>query len=513
MSREIELKFLLPPAALRRAEQLTWLRRLATDSVTRGKIDSTYFDTKRSKLRRHGVTLRIRKGASKRVQTIKGGNGASAAAGRTEQEDEVHSSRPQLDLARGTCLAPLVDKKLDKRLHPVFTSKVRRAVLPVHFRTSDIEVAFDRGKLVAGRRTEPIHELELELAQGCAEDAAELGRRLAKTLPLEFGLLSKAERGYALKAGRRGQSTRASRQLYLDPDQSCGAAFAHIGLSCLRQVAANRNAVLAGDPEGVHQMRVGIRRLRAAMSLFRDIARGRDADEVKRELKWLAGKLGPARDLDVLASEAVGPLRRSNPGKPEIALLERDVKRGRATELHRAGAVVGGARFRKTVLSAALWLLDGDWLRAETGAMAEHRARPIGKTATRILDRRARKIVKKTERLGALDGRRRHKLRIAVKKLRYGCDFFASLYGHHRREEKYRFALKRLQTCLGRLNDMRVHANRARWVANSRRRTRAQPQKAYAMGFLAGCEQADQKRVVTDAVKAGRKLAAVSTFW
>jgi CHAD domain-containing protein len=189
------------------------------------------------------------------------------------------------------------------------------------------------------------------------------------------------------------------------------------------------------------------------------------------------------------------------------------VKRGRATELHRAGAVVGGARFRKTVLSAALWLLDGDWLRAEAGVIAEHREQPIGKAAAQILDHRARKIVKKTERLGALDGRRRHKLRIAVKKLRYGCDFFASLYGHHRREEKYRFALKRLQTCLGRLNDMRVHANRARWVANSRRRTRAQPQKAYAMGFLAGCEQADQKRVVTDAVKAGRKLAAVSTFW
>src|SRR5262249_55923647 len=156
-----------------------------------------------------GVSLRVRTAGSKRVQTIKGTNGGSAIA-RTEQEDEIESSCPQLDRARGTPLASLLDKKLAKRLRPVFLSKVRRAVLPVRFGTSDIEIAFDRGQLVAGRRTEPIHELELELKRGRPEDTVGLGRRLAKDLPLAFGTLSKAERGYALKHGRSERSTRAS---------------------------------------------------------------------------------------------------------------------------------------------------------------------------------------------------------------------------------------------------------------------------------------------------------------
>jgi triphosphatase len=511
MSQEIELKFVLPAAALRRAERLPWLRRFAMANIAHSNVDSTYFDTNRCKLLRHGVTLRIRKAGSKRVQTIKGQNGAGAIA-RSEQEDEVRQNRPQLAYARGTPLASLVDGKLEKKLRPVFTSKVRRAVLPVRFNGSDVEIAFDRGRLVAGRRTERIHELELELKRGRPEDAAELGRRLAKTLPLAFGALSKAERGYALRAGRSEQSARAS-SIVLAPDQSCGEAFAAIGLSCLRQVAANESAVRAGDPEGIHQMRVGIRRLRAAMSLFRDIARGRDADEVKRQLKWLAGELAPARDLDVLASEAVVPLRKSNPNKPEIALLERDVKRDRRSEFHHARAAVAGERFRKVVLAAALWLLDGDWLRVETGAIAEHREKSIGRAAARILDRRTRKIVKKAKRLDELDGRQSHKLRIAVKKLRYGCDFFASLFGHRGRQKDYGAALKRLQGCLGKLNDMRVHASRARQVANPKRRASGQPQKAFAMGFLTGGEQAAQKRVVAEAIKAGRNLAAATAFW
>ena len=512
MSREVELKFILSPAALRRAERLSWLRRLATDGITRSDIDSMYFDTDRSKLRRHGVTLRIRKAGSKRVQTIKGADGASAGLGRLEQEDEVRSNRPQLAHARGTPLAPLVDKKLEKQLRPVFSTEVRRAVLPVRFGTSDIEIAFDRGKLVSGRRTEPIHELELELKRGCAKDLAELSRRLAKVLPLAYGALSKAERGYALRDGGRARATRAG-PILLEPKQSCASAFTQIGLSCLRHVAANQNAVRTGDPEGVHQMRVGIRRLRAAISLFGDIARGRDIDEVKRELKWLADQLGPARDLDVLASEAVVPLRRSNPDKPEVALLENEVKRDRKTELRNAAAAVAGARFRQIVLSAALWLLDGDWLRTKTGSVARRRGRPSGRAAARILERRSGNILTKTKRLGELDGGRRHKLRIAVKKLRYGCDFFASLSGHRRRRRKYGEALERLQACLGKLNDMRVHAARARQIANPRRRAPGQPQEAYAMGLLTGREQADQKRVVAKAMKAGRKLAATPAFW
>ena len=69
--------------------------------------------------------------------------------------------------------------------------------------------------------------------------------------------------------------------------------------------AANQNAVASSDPEGVHQMRVGLRRFRAALSLFGEFIGQPDAKHIKSELKWLTEQLGAARDLDVLLKEGV----------------------------------------------------------------------------------------------------------------------------------------------------------------------------------------------------------------
>jgi len=75
----------------------------------------------------------------------------------------------------------------------------------------------------------------------------------------------------------------------------------------LNQIVNNHGALTKGDPEGVHQMRVGLRRLRAAMSLFAALLGDRQTAAIKNELKWLAGELGPARELDVLVSRVVTP--------------------------------------------------------------------------------------------------------------------------------------------------------------------------------------------------------------
>jgi inorganic triphosphatase YgiF len=511
MGAEVELKLALSPAALRRAERLPWLRSLATSQLAKADVTSTYFDTRKRKLRRHGVVLRVRKVESKRVQTIKSTSSAAGALSRAEQEDDIGSDTPDLAHAKHTPLGPLVTRKLKKQLHPAFATMVRRATLNVHLNDSDIALAFDRGKLVSGQRSEPVHELELELTSGDPADLGAFARRLAGSLPLAFGALSKADRGYALMDG--SEPPVHATAILLDPDQTAGAAFAQIGLSCLQHLAGNERAVLAGNPEGVHQMRVGIRRLRAAISLFRAIVSGKEADDIKRELKWLGEQLGPARDLDVLEREAITPLRKDNPDKPEIDVLAHDVERDRRGEFRHARETVAGDRFRRIVLTAALWLIDGDWSRSKRGPAADCRTRPVASVAADILERRSRKIIKKAGRLTELDDRGRHKLRIAVKKLRYGCAFFESLFGHRRRRQKYLAALKGLQGCLGKLNDIRVHAGRARRIANAPKPKRGQPRKAYAMGFLTGAEQARRGRLLAAAGAAAETLGDARPFW
>jgi CHAD domain-containing protein len=283
-------------------------------------------------------------------------------------------------------------------------------------------------------------------------------------------------------------------------------------LSCLEHLASNERAVLARDAEGVHQMRVGLRRLRATMSLFADIVKGHDTEVLKGELRWLTEELGPARDLDVLAKEAIAPLREANPDQSEIAVLDQDVKRKREDEFARASAAVANKRFRDLGLTAALWLLNGEWTRVK-GASARLRSESIVPVATHILDRRSQKIIKKMKRLRELDAHQRHKARIAVKKFRYGCEYFETLFGHAKARRRYGRALQELQDCLGKLNDIEVHGRRGHRLASPRNRGRQQPQKAYAMGLLTGQEQGKHRRFITQAMQAGRRIADARPFW
>lgn len=57
-------------------------------------------------------------------------------------------------------------------------------------------------------------------------------------------------------------------------------------------------ARIGDDPEGVHQMRVAVRRIRAALKAD-GASLGPAAEHLQAELKWLGGVLGPVRDLDV----------------------------------------------------------------------------------------------------------------------------------------------------------------------------------------------------------------------
>ena len=96
---------------------------------------------------------------------------------------------------------------------------------------------------------------------------------------------------------------------------SAADAFRTIGRSTLRHISANEPAVERSESEGVHQMRVGLRRLRAAISLFSKLLVDKQTERIKSELRWLTGELAPARDLDVYMRSKVEPLRGAAPAK------------------------------------------------------------------------------------------------------------------------------------------------------------------------------------------------------
>jgi CHAD domain-containing protein len=252
-------------------------------------------------------------------------------------------------------------------------------------------------------------------------------------------------------------------------------------------------------------MRVGLRRLRAAFSLFKELLQGSDFRKLKGELVWLTEQLGPARDYDVLVSTTLGPLRSSHHDEEEFAALEHDLDNHRKAALAAAKAATESERFRGLLLDTALWLFDGDWRNNADALETSLRKQPIGPFAEQELTRRMRKIAKRVRTLKTMDSRRRHKLRIAVKKVRYARDFFESLKpdgGRSRTSRKIDGALKNLQSALGSLNDMTVHSRLAHGLARINSATR----KAFAIGYLIGHEEAQSGRIFSEAIRAGKRL-------
>ena len=512
MPDEIEFKLEAPAAAAGRLLGRPWLRAMASGPAKQERLRSVYFDTRKFALRDHEVALRIRHVGQKRLRTVKANN-PGRPFDRREWEEEIGGDEPDRRCAK--LLKKLGLKLAMRRLAPVFETDVERTVLPIRCDGSDMEIAVDRGNIKTGGRREPIGEIEIELKKGDAAGVANIAKRIARDLPVGYGATSKAARGYALSAGEDGEPVFAS-GIALAADISVGAAFRLIGLSCLQHLAGNRDAVGRGDAEGIHQMRVGLRRLRAAMSIFKSVVDGPECQKIKRELKWLMGELDAARDLDVLVNDSLGSLRNSRPGKAGVALLESELEAKRATEFARAKTAVAASRYRKALIDTALWLANGDWLRTTDPLLAARRERPAREFAAEELSRRAKKIVKKVKRLEDLKPQQQHKLRIAIKTMRYGCQFFASLFGG-RKAVKTRARLERrlkaLQSALGHLNDIRVHARLAGEYAQPKRRLKRKPQTAFAMGLLAGKEQGGVQALMAQAHDAGKRFAKQSPFW
>ncbi|GAA0544470.1 inorganic triphosphatase YgiF [Rhizomicrobium palustre] len=490
MADEIEIKLAVPPEALKAVTRLDWLKNTRPKRKT---LRSVYFDTPKLTLQGKGLTLRVRHSGKKRLQTVKAeGEGVFT---RREWECEIASDRPDI-----TALPPL--KKLkDAKLKAVFETVVTRSIFLLNLDGSEIELALDHGTLKAGRRRAPICEIELELKSGSVEKLIAAAKRLADAVPAAFEMRAKSSRGYALAAGEKPGPVGAN-DIALDEEMSCAAAFRVLGKETLRHITANEDAVRLGQSEGVHQMRVGLRRLRAAFSLFKEMLADPQSQAVKAELKWLTGELGPARDLDVFVRESVTPLEES---AREMTLLKKDMEQRRDSGFSRAKAALASERYRRLILDSALWLEGGAWRRDGDLLQAARRDRPVLSFAREVLTARHKKIVKNAKALKTLDTLQRHKLRIAIKKQRYAGEFFAALFTG---KKKMAAALEKLQDTLGRLNDFSTHKKLAGEIVGKRN-----AQKSYAIGIVTGHEGVKFAASMRAAIKSARVVKTLKPYW
>ena len=425
---------------------------------TQERLISTYYDTPDSALKQRGLTLRVRDQGGHFLQTVKEGDVASGdLLSRGEWEDAVAESRPDPDATQS---GPRLPEGAAADLRPFFVTEVTRTMFAIEpVPGTRIEAAVDEGEIraVANDRTEPIGEVELELKGGDATALYDVAAQLLEVAPLRIETRSKSERGYhVVECGDAIPPAVHAKPVILDPDITVEAALQKIGRSCLAQLLRNEPAVLSSaEPEGVHQMRVAVRRLRSAISSLKKILPQEDVNWIAEELRWIGGTLGPARNLDVFAAELVPAARTRLPDEPGWDDLAATLGRLRAAAYDQIREAILSQRYTASMLRLLRWFQASGWRRYSASDEPDPMTSPIGEIVPDVLDRRRRKVRQHGRRFGSLAPRERHKLRIAVKKLRYTVELFGSLFDKDGLE-KFVSSLKRLQSDLGYANDVRV---------------------------------------------------------
>lgn len=496
---ELELKFQLGAGALEALQHGAF----PADRAKVTRLHAVYFDTPSMALRDGAFSLRVRRKGETFVQTLK----HRANGGIFERDEwETQVPGPDLDLAAlaDTPAAAVIG---DAALAPAFSVEVERRIHIWTHGETRVEVSFDLGLIVAGDRQEPIAELELELQAGPPQALFDLARDLMGKAALTLAFESKAERGYRL-VGHDGVAALKAQQAAVGPE-TCGAeAFQRIAREALAQIAVNARLLQrAHNPDVLHQMRVGLRRFRAALSLFRAMLDPQGLNAARAETRWLAGELSEARDIDVFLQRAATPDEiEENPGR---AAFFRALRIAQAEAYERALAAVRSERFRTLLLTLCEWIEVGGWQRLANDHERALRESPVTVLAAPVMDRLDRRLRRRSRKFAEIDVEARHDLRKQAKKLRYAAAFFGQAFPRHpKRRARFVAALRALQDRLGDLNDMAV----ARSVA-LRAVGRRSGELAFAAGLEVGRLTNDERELAdaaNDAFKAYRK---VKPFW
>jgi len=457
MKVESELKLTLTPAVASHLLKSRFWKPLRQGRTHRAHLVSTYFDTPQHLLRRSGMTLRIRDLGGAREQTLK--VPATGPAGLQNFEEwtvPVNGERPLLEPLRRTgSVAFLTKPRTALRFQPVFTTRFDRTTMLLRTGAASIELALDIGSIVVERsgstREQGICELELELVSGDPGDLSDVALQICERWDALPSYQTKAERGYALARASLRPGPSKPEAVELLPAMTAGEAFVAVVSGALKHLCDNRAPTLQGRPDGVHQTRVAMRRLRAALRAFKALLPYHERKAFNGELRWFQQKLSPARDWHVFLTETLPHVVESGSvRKRDFAKLRRTAvgERRRAMAVAREHLI--SRRYARLVLEFQKWVAGLDRTVA-----TDLWQQPVLPFARRVLRKAARDLLHETRPLTRLTGEELHEIRKRGKKARYANEFFSSLWPGTD-VSSYAKLMEKLQDRLGEANDADV---------------------------------------------------------
>ena len=495
---EVELKFQVPAAA-----RAAVRKAVATASARSVRLQAVYLDTADQRLAAAGLALRLRKEGPRWVQTLKGrGDGLMQ---RLEHEVALppQRGRPQPDPARhaGTAVGAQLAALLadGTPLQERYGTDIQRLLRRVRTGGATVELAFDSGHITAAGLRQPVCEVEFELVAGPPQPLLGLAERWVQRHGLWLDVRTKSERGHRLALGLHEVPATVAAPVVLRATHTPGQALGAVLQAALLQVLPNAAELGngSGTPEHLHQLRVGLRRLRSALRLFASWAGDADAARAL-EQAWRGPfrQLGALRDADVVAQLLLQAGAIAGAPPPTVAAAADDAARRACGD---AAAVVQDPEFSVLVLRSLRLALDASMPPAPE---PRTQARSPADAAARLLRPAWRRARKAGLAVTAASPEQRHRLRRQLKRLRYALEFLQPLL---RRKSAARAlqALRAALDALGASNDALLAQAQLQVAVEA---GTADAGTWWALGWLAARQDGLQRR-------AARRLARLPAAW
>ena len=439
LSSETDIKF-----AVERGRKPTVVEGMSEGTRQPFAYETIYFDTNDFDLRRHRIELCVRNRDGQVFQRIKTRQDNGNILGCQSHEIVLSDPEPNLGHARALLAPNLRDAISRSALKPRFRTRFSRISHQFANDSCITRASFDQGCIEAtGRRAAASIPTRKNASPFLAEVPAAL-------------LVEEAARGYRLATGELPHAVGAP-HLAVPWNLPLPQAILRILRHGFQHFLDNYPAVtLAGEPEGIHQMRVAMRRLLSAIRMFGPVLRLEDTRGLFQALKTLFTQLGEVREADVFIGETLPSLAAAGLGTTLESVLRREIAAFRTAAYQRALDELTSANFARLVVQLNDWIESRNWLKADRpidSLLVERAAEDFAVPRIRALHAKLLKQGAKA-RCGTLEDW--HRTRIAAKKLRYAGEPLFQALAPKIDTDRLSKQLSRLQTSLGRLNDLQT---------------------------------------------------------
>ena len=491
---EFELKLLFPQDRLAALEG--WM--ISKGGTRRQRLQAAYIDTDDFLLARSGIALRVRKEGRQWFQTLKAPT--SSHLERLEHNVSlvhVGSGVPEWNIKHhsehlaGKALKKVLSGRSVSELKVKYRTDIFRRSAQIRARGALLEYALDTGVILAphqdGQESSiPVCELEIELLQGQKEAVLIHAKNIIKKYHAYIDTRSKSERGFNLASGIQSAPPLKTKALGLNKLNDVTITTELLN-SCLNQILVNASEINTGVvyfDEHLHQLRVGMRRLKTAMR-FMALRAIFFSETDLNILEKVFSELGHYRDLNFLDEKLT----------PSLEAVQAPVMHlSKVADLPHPQIFLKEQKFQLFLISTLLLIVHLGRLDSNIKLL-----KPL---ILQELNKVHKDTKKSADHFMSIQDDERHKLRKKLKRLRYSLEFFKDLCD----QSAYKAYLKKLEKvadCLGNYNDICVALDKIDILVDQ------DSNVLFAQGWL----RAEQTRVRLESAQALKSFYLEKKVW